>query len=101
MVARNCSGQSVAQKRRASRYTRGSLAVLHWLSSHTKRILKSDHGGSIETPAPPGRVGVVLVKPDSGGLIILDWEWRQEDLDRPGFPEKWNIDFGGIRWQRT
>jgi hypothetical protein len=55
----------------------------------------------IELPPPPGMVGVVFVNPNHRGNIVLDWEWRPEDPDTPGWPEGWQDDFEGVKWSKT
>jgi|SRR5579864_473186 len=64
---------------------------------YSKQVISS----TIETPPHAGFVGIVIVNPDHRGNIILDWEWRREDLDRPGFPEGWQNDFGDVIWKKT
>jgi hypothetical protein len=34
-----------------------------------------------------------------GGYIVFDWDWREEDPDKPGFPLNWEEDFEPPTWQ--
>jgi hypothetical protein len=43
---------------------------------------------------------VVFVRPD-WGLLVFDWDWRNEDEARDGFPEGWRDDFTRVLWQKT
>jgi hypothetical protein len=63
----------------------------------SKRVIKLN----VEAPPHPEMVGIVIVNPEDRGNIILDWNWRREDLDRRGFPEGWHTDFGGQKWAKT
>jgi hypothetical protein len=35
------------------------------------------------------------------GYVIFDWEWREEDPERPGYPLNWQDDFARSTWSRT
>jgi hypothetical protein len=48
---------------------------------------------TIALPPPPDLVAVVFVNPDPRGLIVLDWEWRRADPDKPGWPIGWSEHF--------
>lgn len=37
----------------------------------------------------------------TGGYVVFDWEWRQEDPDLPGHPLNWENDFVRRTWQKT
>jgi hypothetical protein len=30
--------------------------------------------------------------------VVLDWEWRMADQSHPGYPRKWQTDFGNQVW---
>ncbi len=64
-------------------------------------VSKRMQSPSIELPAPPGMVAVVFVHPTHAGNIVLDWDWRPEHPDRPGWPDAWEDDFGGHKWSKT
>jgi hypothetical protein len=51
--------------------------------------------GPIEAPVPAGRVFLVFIRPD-WGLVVFDWEWREEDEKQPGFPKFW--EFMSVLW---
>jgi hypothetical protein len=36
-----------------------------------------------------------------GGYVVFDWEWREEDVEAPGHPSGWRIDFERRTWQKT
>jgi len=59
---------------------------------------KKMQGPGIELPPPPDFVAVVIVCPDHRGNIVLDWEWRREDPDKPGWPQDWQSDFTRPVW---
>jgi hypothetical protein len=65
---------------------------------YSRRVARRFQGPSIELPPHPDTVAVVFVNPDHRGNIVLDWDWRTEDLDRPGWPENWQSDFGETIW---
>jgi hypothetical protein len=47
-----------------------------------------------------GYVFIAFVEPCVGGFIVFDWDWREEDPDRPGHPLNWEEDFEKPTWQR-
>jgi len=65
---------------------------------YSGRVSKQMQNAEIELPPPPDRVGVVIVCPDHRGNVVLDYEWRQEDPDRPGWPQSWLRDFVRPIW---
>ncbi len=68
---------------------------------YSGRVSKRIVSKGIEAPPPPDMVGVVIVNSEPRGHIVLDWNWRKEDLDRPGYPEHWQQDFEACRWTAT
>lgn len=56
---------------------------------------------TIDVPSPPGMVFLAFVRPDSRGYIVLDWEWRLADDERPAYPASWEADFGRPKWTRS
>jgi hypothetical protein len=67
---------------------------------YSGRASKKMISATIEAPPPPAMVAAVYVAPVHGNNIILDWEWRREDLDHPGWPESWQRSFGETKWSR-
>ncbi len=67
-------------------------------SGHASKRMQ---GPGIELPPPPEMVAVVLVHPSLRGNIVLDWDWRPEHPDTPGWPEAWEDDFERHKWSRT
>jgi hypothetical protein len=63
----------------------------------SKRMLDS----RVEAPLKPDTVAVVFVHQESRGTIVLDWEWRVQDLDQPGWPDQWREDFQEVSWRKT
>jgi hypothetical protein len=48
-----------------------------------------------------GFVFVVFARPAVGGYVVFDWEWREENADRPGLPVGWENDFEVPTWRKT
>ena len=46
------------------------------------------------------RVLLVFVKCTRNGFTI-DWDKREEDTDRPGWPRNWRNDFKEPKWQKS
>jgi hypothetical protein len=64
-------------------------------SGHASKRMR---GPDITLPPPPDMVAVVIVSPDHRGIVVLDWEWRRECPDAPGWPEGWEDDFARVKW---
>lgn len=60
-----------------------------WLDEQTKEKI------------PPLKVFVVTVATAGADAHVLWWEWRFVDLKRPGYPKKWQSDFGRQVWPPT
>jgi hypothetical protein len=64
-------------------------------------VSKRMQSTTIELPPPPEMVAVVFVRPRGRENIVLDWEWRPEHSDKPGWPESWDDDFERVKWSKT
>jgi hypothetical protein len=51
-------------------------------------------------PAPENLVFAVYVK-KVWGLVVFDWDWREESQADPGYPTAWEQDFGRRVWPTT
>lgn len=47
---------------------------------------------------PENRVVVVFVQCLESGFEIFEWDKREEDADRPGWPINWKADFRKVKW---
>lgn len=34
------------------------------------------------------------------GPVVIDWDWQEEEPDKPGFPVDWDNDFGEMLWHK-
>jgi hypothetical protein len=56
---------------------------------------------TLKVPPPPRFTLLAFVASDHRGHIVIDWEWREADPERPGYPKRCDTDFGSQTWPKT